>query len=161
ETAARKIGEHLDLSRLAISEVDENVEALRVFHEWRRVLTSRSALGVHPASEFTEEEMLRAVREGQPVAISDVSTDPRTARLARSYATLNIRAMLQAPHHAGSRLRLILLAIKDVPYAWRRDEIELMDELSTRLWLCLERAWAEETLQTVSDTAPVVLWMSD
>jgi PAS domain S-box-containing protein len=161
ETAARKIGEHLDLSRLVLAEADEELEALRVFHEWRRVPESRSALGVHPASEFTEEEMVRAVREGHPVAITDVSTDPRTARLAQSYAMLNIRAMMQAPHRTGARLRIILLAAKDTPYAWRSDEIELLDELSTRLWLRLERAWAEETLQTVSDTAPVVLWMSD
>jgi PAS domain S-box-containing protein len=157
QTAGRKIGEHLGLFRLALAEIDENQEALRIFYEWCRDAEIMSGLGVHRAFDFMEEEMVQAVREGHPIAVADVATDRRTARLAQSYTAWGIRALMQATHHSG----FILLAAKDTPYAWRRDEIELMDELSTRLWLRLERAWAEQTLRTISDTAPVVLWMSD
>jgi PAS domain S-box-containing protein len=161
QTAGRKIGEHLEVSRLAFAAVDEAAQTVRVFHEWRLDEQAHPSLGTYHSADFVEQELFDTMKRGQPVAIADLRTDPRTAVQARRYEVWDTRALLEAPHRSGGRLRFLLITGKSTPYAWRRDEVELVDELSTRLWLRLERAWAEETLKAVSDTAPVVLWMSD
>jgi PAS domain S-box-containing protein len=161
KTIGRKIGEHIDLSRVAFAEVDEALERVRILHEWRREPESSSSVGLYRIADFAQPELLMPLKQGQPVALTDVRSDPRTADMAQRYAIWNARAMLHAPHRSEGRLKLVLMGAKDVPHAWRSDEIELLQELSTRVWLRLERAWAEETLQIVSNTAPVVLWMTD
>ena len=159
KVAGRMLGEHMGVSRIVFSEVDEQLESLCVFHEWTSL--DVSILGDHRRADFANDELVDTIRAGRIVAVSDVETDRRTSEYAERYALLRIQAVLHAPHRSGGRIKFMLSATRVEPYEWNPEEVELMSELSTQLWLRLERAWAEDTVRTIADKVPVALWMTD
>jgi PAS domain S-box-containing protein len=167
DASARTIAEHLGFFRVVFAEVDENVEFVRIFHEWRSA-TVPTGLGVHRVADFAGAPIVETLKAGRPAAVSDVATDIRTADKADNYAKWGIRAQVHAPHFSGGRLRFVLGGFWSAPHECHSEMLELMSELSARVWLRLERAWTEDSLReserrfrTIADTAPVVLWMTD
>jgi PAS domain S-box-containing protein len=167
DASARKIAKHFGFFGVSFAEVDERVETLRIFHE-RRPSRLPSGIGTYRITDFADEPIVETLRAGRPAAIFDVATDPLTADRAENYARYGVRALLHAPHLSCGRLRFLLIGSWRVPHECRSDELELMSELSTRIWLRLERAWTENSLReserrfrTIADTAPVVIWMAD
>ena len=87
------------------------------------------------------------LQSGHTVAIADIETDPRTAQYAEAYRPYMVRAQLLAPHLSDGRWKFLLCVQHRRPYHWRADEMELMHELTARIYLRLERARAENALR--------------
>jgi PAS domain S-box-containing protein len=105
------------------------------------------AVRTHSLSEYVSAAFLSACKAGRVIAIEDVALDPRTAPQAEAYAARAVRSQLVTPFTADGRLIFtIALAHKEVR-SWRPDEIELMEEVATRLHLHLQRARAEAALR--------------
>ncbi|MFU8803222.1 MAG: ATP-binding protein, partial [Bradymonadaceae bacterium] len=69
---------------------------------------------------------------------------------AEAYEAFGVRAQLHAPHISDGRCKFLLAAYRLEPHQWRPDELDVMRELSARLWLRLERARAEKALAEVT-----------
>jgi PAS domain S-box-containing protein len=64
--------------------------------------------------------------------------------------------------------RFLLVVYHSAPHDWRADEIELIRELTTRIWTRLERARAEDALResgkhlrALADSIPQLAWMAE
>ena len=143
------VARHLDLSRVVFARLDQESDLIENSHDWRKE-GMKSAAGDHKLSRFMGEEMLGQLSAGEAVMIDDVNSDRRTAERADAYREFDIRSMILVPHLSGGQWRFFTAICDDRQRTWRADELELMCELTERLWWRLERAYAEEALREVN-----------
>jgi PAS domain S-box-containing protein len=136
-----KIGLHFCLSLCAFVEIDEAAEAGIVEHSWHQPDVPGIS-GIYRIRDFVTPEFQRALRAGETVVVRDTSADPRTK--ATRFADLKIGSFIAVPVTRGGQWRFCLGACGSESHDWREDEVELLRELTTRIWTRLERARAEE-----------------
>lgn len=159
-----KIGRFFNASLCAFGEVDEASDAVRMTHSWNRPDVP-SILGIYRLSEYVSDELRQAARRGETIVIRDVGSDARVN--AENTTQLGIQSYITVPFTRGGKW-LFMLAVYDVmPRDWRDDEIELISELTTRVWTRLERSRAEEALREsetrlreMADAVPHLMWLS-
>lgn len=139
-----KIGTHLGLSLCAFVEIDEVAEKVRITHDWHREDVP-SVVGTHHLADFVEPEFIRLARAGQTIVVRDTATDPRTT--PAKFAALNIASFVCVPLIQDGQWRFAICLYHSTAYAWRDDEIELMREMTARIWTRLERLRAEEAMR--------------
>ena len=143
QTIDAKMAAHLQLSICAFVEVDENAEHGTVLHDWHRP-DIPSLVGVHRLAAFVGEEFITLARAGEVIVIRDVVTDPRTD--AEQFAALKIASLLCVPLIQEGQWRFALSLYKSEAYDWRQDQIEMVRELTARIWTRLERLRTEAAL---------------
>jgi PAS domain S-box-containing protein len=141
QTIGAKIGRYLNLSLCCFAEINESADEAVVTHNWHRA-DVRGIVGVYPLKEFLTEEFQRAGRAGEVFVVRDVYADERTD--GKSYEALKIGSFVCVPLIRNGQWRYLLAIHDSKPRNWREDEIELIRELTARLWIRLERARAEE-----------------
>jgi PAS domain S-box-containing protein len=144
QTVGAKLGAYLKLTNLSLVEVDDACGKLTVDYSWGRADTP-SLVRTYRLEEYLSKEVRNASRAGVTVVVRDTQTDPRTD--ARAYAALEIGAFVTVPFHVGGEWKAWVTVCDVGPRDWRKDEIELLQELSNRLFPRLERARAEEALR--------------
>jgi PAS domain S-box-containing protein len=142
EVVGERIANHLHVSRVFFIEIDPERQLSSVLYDWCAD-DLPSTVGVYPLEEYASQDFLREILAGNVVAIRDVRTNPITAASAERFAALQIGATLNAPFLGDGRLQFMLAVQHRQPYAWRDDEIDLLCELTGRIWTRLERIRAE------------------
>lgn len=146
QIAGDKIVQYLGVSNISFAEIDETAEYATVIYEKHRAYMPK-VVGVHRLSDYMPEAYLNELRAGQTLAVTDVTTDPRTAPTADAYTSFQVRSQIHAPYLRDGRWKFLLTVQRHEPYHWRTDEIELVAELSVRIWQRLERTRAEDALR--------------
>jgi PAS domain S-box-containing protein len=154
QTVGAKIGVYLNLSLCAFAEINDAADEGVVTHDWHRADVPGIA-GVHRLFDFVTDEFKRASRAGEITVVRDTVADERTD--AEKYAALKIGSFIILPHVNDGEWRPLLAIYHSEAHDWRDDEIELMRELTTRLWMRLERARAEEALRLSEERLRLVL----
>ena len=144
--AGERMKRHFGVSRLTFAEVKEAADEVTVVYDNREQDLVR-ALGTQRLSDYVGGDYLREFKAGCPITVSDLKADPRTAARAEAYEAFRVRAQLIAPHVTDGGLDFVIAMQHPTPHDWRDDEIELVQELSSRVYLRLERAKAEEALR--------------
>ena len=139
-----KIGAYLDLSNCALIEINETEDAAVVNHDWHRP-DAPGLSGVYRFSEYLSDEFQNAGRAGENFIVNDTQNDSRAD--AAAYARLKIGAFLAAPVVKDDEWRLMLVVYKDAAHVWQADEIELMNDLTERVWARLELTRSDEALR--------------
>jgi PAS domain S-box-containing protein len=149
-----KIGAHLKISRCELAEINDEGDEVTVGHEWHRS-GMPGHRGVYRIAEFLSEDAVRSLSLGMPLVVKDIARDDRvnTQRLADMRTT----AFICVPMVREGRWRFLLSIKNAEPRDWRDNEVELMQELTTRVWTRLEQARAEEALK-VSDARQKALF---
>ena len=149
EDAARQVSERLvfrlGLSRCLLAEIDEDADTARIFHQFSRE-PEPSQEGDYAVSDFLTDAEQATLAAGQPLVINDVR-EGRSPEAAERFRRLGVGAVVSAPYVSEGRRRFALAAEKGEPYEWKPDEIELLREVSTRIYVQLDRARAEQTLR--------------
>lgn len=138
-----KIASYLDLSACAFAELDETAAVAFINHGWHRSDVP-SLLGTYRMEEFMRSEVVESCRAGETVIVRDVFDDPRFD--GEQYAALNVGSFVSIPLVRGGEWRFLLVVYRTKPSDWTDDEIELLRELTGRIWIRLERARAEAAL---------------
>lgn len=141
------IGAHFGVSHCAFIEFDPAADRAIVHHDWRADPSELSYEGAHDVAEFLTVEARRGLAVGQPLVISDVARDLRTAVTVDRHQQLGIGAHLHTPFLSDGVLKFALALYHREPYAWRDDEIATLRELSARIWTRVERLRAEAALR--------------
>lgn len=141
-----KLCRHLHAGSAAFAEVDDAGEFATVVHQ-RKERGVPSFSGVHRLADLMSDTFRGELEAGRTVAVADIATDPRTAGKIDAYQSLGVSSQIQAPYLSEGRWRFMLGVYCKEPRAWRASEVDLMRELSARVWLRLERARAEESLR--------------
>lgn len=142
-----KMGHHLKVSRCELAETSEAGDELSVGYEWHRSGLP-DVRGVYRIADFLTDEADRSLRAGSPLVISDTRADGRVH--GERLAAMDIAACICVPVIRDGRWRFMLAVKHDQPREWREDEVEVVRELTGRIWTRLEQARAENALK-VSD----------
>ncbi|WP_072015974.1 PAS domain S-box protein [Leptolyngbya sp. KIOST-1] len=162
QTVGAKIGAFLQITTCNFTDVDEAHDRITVHHGWSSPEVP-STVGTFCLSQYLSKEFERASRAGETVAVCNTQTDPRTD--AASYAALEMYSFVTVPFHQNGRWTHYIAICHSQPRTWRDDEIELIEEISNRIFPRLERARAEAALResearfrTVTATVPQLIW---
>jgi PAS domain S-box-containing protein len=160
----RALGSELGAARVGYGEVDQDRGVVTMSRDWTAGVDS--AQGQFQLDAFGAD-LITALATGQPVRISDVTTDPRTRDAADAFAAIQTRAIMRAPLIRGGRLRAFLYVHSAIPRDWTLAELELVEEVAARTWAEIESTRAEIELREsesrfrdIADTAPVLIWVT-
>jgi PAS domain S-box-containing protein len=163
----RLLGEHFDLLRCTLSDIDLDQGEVRTLHEWTADGGARVS-GVHDAREFFTSEFGRRLVAGDVVAVDDLRTHPLTAAFAGNYAPYGTIALAAASYVIEGRIAGTLTVASARPREWLPDELQVLREVVARLWPAIERAKAvanlresEARFRQVADSAPMMIWLSE
>jgi diguanylate cyclase (GGDEF)-like protein/PAS domain S-box-containing protein len=144
QTVGAKIAAFLHLSQCALAEINDTAEQVVINYDWHREDVP-SLVGVYRLADFVGEEFIRVARAGQVIVVRNAATDARTD--PEKFATLKIASFVCVPLIRDRQWRFALCLYHSVAYDWREDEIELMRELTARIWTRLEHLRAEAALR--------------
>ncbi len=164
-TVGEKIGVFLNISNCLFAEIDETADKVSIESAWQTD-GQPSLVGVYQLSEFVSEEFQQAARGGETIVIRDTQNDSRTD--AAAYAAYNIGAFVTVPFKRAGVWKFLLTVNDSAVRDWREDEIELVREVTSRLFPRLERARAEEALlksetefRQLANAVPQIVWVAD
>lgn len=134
-----RLGAYLDISLCFLADIDESRDEGRITCLWNAEGAS-TIPGVVLLSRFISPEFSGLARAGQTVVIRDAETEAN----AEAYAEFKIRSFVAVPFHKSGEWKCLLAICDRRRREWRDGEIELFEELSSRVMPRLERACAEE-----------------
>jgi PAS domain S-box-containing protein len=140
-TAASLLGRHLGLSRAAYTEVEDDGQTLRILSDWTD--GRAPALPERLATRDFGMETADALARGHALCFADVATDPCTRPYLAVFETLHAGSLLLVPLVKSGRLRSLLMLAQEQPRPWRRENVSLAEDVAERIWLAMERGYAE------------------
>jgi PAS domain S-box-containing protein len=153
-TAARVLGQHLDVNRCAYAFVDADQDTFTLTGNYTSGV--QSIIGRYRFRQFGAE-CLRAMRAGEAYVVADSTTDPRIdADDRHSYALTAIRAVICVPIHKSGRFVAAMAVHMNRPRHWSVTEVRLVQQVASRCWESIERARVEgerESLLAAAEAA--------
>jgi PAS domain S-box-containing protein len=143
-TAARLLGEHLNVNRCAYADVEPDEDTFNLMGDYNRGVVS--IVGRYSFTQFGAE-CLRLMRAGQTYVVVDSETDPRAASVLDSYRLTRIRSVICVPLLKAGRFVAAMAAHQTTPRDWRQEEVELVRAVASRCWESIERAQVSRALQ--------------
>jgi PAS domain S-box-containing protein len=164
---AAKIGAYFDAAHCAFVEFDERAEVAMIPHDWRRDESAPSYEGAYRTADFQTAEFQATLAAGRPVIVNDVVTDARTANLD-NLRRFDIGSFLNTPFVSDGRLKAAVVLYRPDAHEWAADRVELLHELTRRVWTRVEAARAaaalaksEAEFRKLADAVPQVVWVAD
>ncbi len=157
-----KVGAYLQITTCNFTDVDETHDQVTVHYGWSSPEVP-STVGTFQISHYLSQEFERACQAGETFVVGNTQTDPRTD--AAGHAALSIYSFITVPFHRNGQWTHYIAICHSQPRDWRDDEIELIEEISNRIFPRLERARAEtalrqseEQFRIVIATVPQLIW---
>ncbi len=159
------LAEALGACRVGYGTVDPDQGTIVVERNWNAPGFADVA-GLHHFTDYGSyiEQLCR----GEPVAVSNVETDPRTAHRSRAFQALGIAAHLDVPVMENGRTTAEVFVHSPVPRIWSDEEILFVREVAQRTRAVVARREAEasarradDRVRSMADAAPVLIWETD
>ncbi len=147
--AGKHVTEHLGVSGCYFNEVDESRGEVSVQLGWAVDGVPRLNQ-TYRLADYLTDEFLRAGRRGETFVVCDTSSNPHTD--AANFARLQIGAFIAVSFLRQGRWVAYLTVTNPTPRDWREDEIEVLREVSHRIFPQIERARAEVALRELTET---------
>src|SRR5262249_23751697 len=143
ETAARLLGEHLQVNRAGYAEIDRRDYVIR-----REYARGVPPLVGHVTSGTFGAALRDAYLRGDTVVVNDVQTDPRFTDPERvAMQARQIAAFIGVTLLKGGRVVAAFGVNHATPRTWTAMEIELIRDVAERTWDAVERTRAEAALR--------------
>lgn len=144
QSVGARLGEFLHVSSCIFADVDEAKNEAVIHHGWNTANVP-SLKQTFRLADYFGEEFRRAGRAGETIAVSDTATDERAN--AEAYAKLKLGAFVTVPFQKQGRWTANITVTSQDARDWRADEIELLQEIASRIFPRIERARAEAALR--------------
>ena len=144
--AARVLGEEIGVVRSLYYEIDKGDYVTTA--DYSRGVPS--LVGRYPVNSFGPNLLERQMR-GETIVVPDVAL-VHSADEARGYTDMQIGAYVGVPLVKDGHLVAGFAVHATTPRVWTAGEVSLVEEVAERTWAAVERAHAEERLQTAHDT---------
>ncbi|TDH17792.1 PAS domain S-box protein [Segetibacter sp. 3557_3] len=162
-----KLAKQLKLSRFHLSLVDLNANRLNVVYEWRQDEQSTSLLGTQLISEKLTETGIEQYILGKLAIIDANRESPFLKDIRQVRVQLGGGSIVEVPGMVNGNWKFLLSIVRH-ELVWRADELELIDEVASRIFIRIQRAYAEEALRvseerfrTLTDAIPQVIWANN
>lgn len=139
-----KIGKFFAATHCAFVELDKEANLAIIRDDWRKSDTAPSLAGVYRMEEYVSEDFQRMLVSGHPVVINDVASDSRSAESAARFRQLGLGSFINTPCVSDGVLKFVLGVYRGEACQGRDDEIKLLGEMTTRIWLNFERKRGEQ-----------------
>ena len=145
--AGEVIGEFFDAARVGYGTITADSDILRVERDW-------AADGLEPVHGDIPMgrtgPFIESLRAGQPLVVSDVRTDPRTAHMVDRLEARGIRSLINVPILEAGKLVALLFLNAGTPRDWTDNDVALIHEVAERTRAAVDRARSRAELrQTV------------
>lgn len=144
EAVGARVGEFLKLSACLFADVSDAEDEVTVHNAWH----AADALNLKQTfrlADYLSEEFGRAARAGEMFVVDDTRSDPRVN--AENYARLQIGSFVTVPYNTHGHWVGFTAVISPQARHWHKDELELLHEISNRLFSRIERARSEIALR--------------
>ncbi|HEY0356392.1 MAG TPA: PAS domain S-box protein, partial [Flavisolibacter sp.] len=140
-----RIGEYLHISNINFLDIDiSQEEEITVSYCWTKPGV-QSLLGKFRMSDYLTKEFEITTRKGEIIVINDTTNDGRIQpSVARQF---QVGAFVGVPFFQQGEWRYYLSITDTKARNWRKDEIELIQEVTNRIFPRLEKARVEEALR--------------
>lgn len=142
---SERIAAHLHLTHCSFLDVDTARGCVTTNFGWRANGPTKIVPRIYRISDYLTPDFERAGRGGETVVVCNTHTDPRTD--AQAYARLEIIAFVAVPFHREGEWKFLMAVGDDRPREWRTGEVQLLRQLSERIFPRIERARAEAALR--------------
>ncbi|KAA6432736.1 PAS domain S-box protein [Dyadobacter flavalbus] len=146
DMAARRITEHLNLSHCTFVRIDPEAWQFTILYD-SRPAGLPGMTGTYNLADFHTEEEYRLLASGRSMIVNDVDDGTRSASQVAAFEAINVRSLINTPYLHNGRWVFDLGVTRSTPGIWHPYEVDLLKEVSSRVWLRLERAQAEEALR--------------
>lgn len=146
--AAEIVGRMLGASRVGFGYLDAAVEEIDVVADWT-VPGMASIVGRHRFDDYGE--LLNELRNGDPLIVEDVRTDPRTAFKLAHLLDVGIAAMVNLPVREQGKMVALLIVHHDAPRTWSPEMMTFLGNVADRLQAGVARLRAEEQQQVLNE----------
>lgn len=160
-----KIGAFLDVSFTFFAEVDPESNKGRLKYIWHSEDVPRLPDDIR-LSDFVQAELYRALRKGETLIIRDTEADPRN--IPEAFRAIRMRSYIIVPFNRYAEWKMLLVIADSKPREWPEDEVDLIREVSNRVFPRLERARtevalkaSEERFRMFMDNSPANAWIKD
>ena len=143
EHLGEKIATHFGVAWCMFAELTDDLETA-VAYGWHGEGVP-SLNGTYRIRELWAPEQLAKIGAGETIVVNDAQIHSRP--YAAIYAKLGIASYLSVPISREGNFRFLYIIMDTKPRQWRVDEVELMEELVSRIGTRLERVRAEEALK--------------
>ncbi|WP_156311723.1 GAF domain-containing protein [Methylobacterium platani] len=139
--AAEIVGRTLGATRAGFGRIIGDVEEIDVEPDW----TAPGQVSIAGRHRFDAYGDLRTpLRQGEPLAINDVTTDPRTAADPAALQAIGVGALVNMPVRERGRA-VAMFIVHDVhPRVWTAEELGFLRNVADRLEAGVARVRAEE-----------------
>lgn len=122
--------------------------------------------GRYRMEDYLSGEVSNNCNKGIPTIVNDTQNDTRVS--AEGYGAFNLHSFLIIPLARNDEFNFLLSIADSVAREWTNEEVEVLNEISVRIWARLERARAEdalrqseERLRLAMQTAEIYWWEYD
>ncbi|MDQ1468965.1 MAG: hypothetical protein QOJ99_445, partial [Bryobacterales bacterium] len=161
-TAARLLGEYLQVNRCAYADVEDDEDTFNLTGDYNRDVPS--IVGRYTFAQFGAE-CLRLMREGKPYIVEDAENDPRVGESVGSYRLTLIRSVICVPMFKAGRLVAAMAVHQTTPRKWKHEEVELLQLVASRCWESIERVHVtrelrerEQRVRFLAESIPQMVW---
>ncbi|MBE9228212.1 PAS domain-containing protein [Phormidium sp. LEGE 05292] len=138
-------GEHFNVTRCTYGEIDPAQEYVIVDRDYCNGVIS--VIGTHQLNSFGIE-IINELKQGKTIVVDDVDIDPRTAGSgAAAFDAIQTKSLLCVPLVKEGKFEALFVLHHVSPRQWTEEEVVLMERISEKTWLAVERARAEEELR--------------
>jgi PAS domain S-box-containing protein len=168
EATARSLALFLKVDCAGYGEVNEDREIILVEREWSKGAISNE--GRHYRLHDFLPNMFAELKQGRSLSFEDVKNDPRMSDPAAqaAFSAMNARTALAVPLLKNERLTALLYLNAAEPRTWSNDEVALVEDVTERTWIAVERARAESALResesrfrVIAESLPALVWIID
>jgi PAS domain S-box-containing protein len=150
-TAARLLGQYLNVDRCAYAFVDDDEDTFTLTGNYTRGVPS--IVGRYQFRQFGAE-CLRCMRAGEAYVVEDSENDPRIDEEERkSYARTTIRAVICVPIQKSGRFVAAMAVHAQTTRKWTSSEVEIVQQVASRCWESIERARVERERERLLEAA--------
>lgn len=155
-TVGAKLAAQLGLACYHYVDVDEERGEVTVRHFWH-AMDVPSTLGTYPIGGFVTPEGLETRRAGVTSVVHDVQRelqgDPAVvATLKAGAAVQRIGAYVAVPYSQDGLWKAYFAAADSLPRRWTTAEVELIQEVASRVFPRIERVRAEAALRELNES---------
>jgi PAS domain S-box-containing protein len=160
---ARRLGEHLRVSRCAYAEVfDDEQSHFTIRHDYTDGCAS--TVGEYELVLFGPRAAADQ-RGGRTLVVHDVDAELTPSEGGAMFNSIGIKAIICCPLLRGGKLVAMMAVHQTWPRTWTANDVALVEAVVERSWAYIERARAmraladsERNLRLMADAMPQIVW---
>ena len=163
-----RIGRHFAANHVTFTEVNHDASSLHIFFEWLGSKDTPPSIGKYPLSQYVTVEMQHGFLAGKPQVVDDVRSHPSSKDVVSVMQNAKFGSCIRAPYVSDGIWKFSIAVNRKEGSVWRPDEVQLMTELSSRVWSGVERARALKLLRKsdgdfrqLAEALPQIIWVTD